>query len=88
MSKADLQQPSGNLRGEGMDEANPIRFDGAFFRTNGVKSQFGATERLEGKLFLSNYEEPIVAVHSNDIDKFWIQTPTTLFITDDLTDLP
>lgn len=88
MAKQDQLQPSRVLKGEGQDEANPVMQNNSFFKTNGLRSQFGSIERLLGKLFIVKYPAPVVAIHSNLNDHFWIQTSTTIYMLDNLADVP
>lgn len=88
MAKQDQIQPSGVLKGEGQDESNPIMFSNKFFKTNGLRIQFGNLERIEGKQFIVAYEDPITAIHSNLNDLFWVQTSTTLYMVNSLSDIP
>lgn len=88
MAKQDSIAPNRVLRGEGQDEANPILRNNSFFKTNGLRSQFGSIERMQGKLFIVKYPNPVVAVHSNLNDHFWVQTSTTIYMLDNLADVP
>lgn len=86
MSRQDTIQRPLPLKGEGMDESNPTMLNGTFFRTNGLFSQFGDLERFNGKNLSQVFGEPIVAIHSAQMvpPAFWVQTPTTLYLLDEL----
>lgn len=88
MAKQDQLQPSGVLKGEGQDEANPVMLNNSFFKTNGLRSQFGSVERLEGKHLLAVYGAPITALHSDLQTRYWVQTSGVLYMVTSLTDEP
>ena len=79
MAKADIATPPLPLRPAGVDDAQPIAQSSlAFFRQRGFAIQFGQATRMNGKLLLLTYAEPILAIHSDERNGIWIQTRTEL----------
>jgi hypothetical protein len=79
--------PDKPMAARGMDDSQPINQEATFYQTRGAF--FGRTQELQrcnGKLLLHKFPVPVLAIHGDQRGCVFIETTTTLYMFNSLTD--